>query len=57
MFFPMVAEAAPRIDQNQPERVANEGEDVQFVCNASGEPAPYFLWSMNGEIISTKNAR
>ena len=50
-------ESAPTMDDDGFEKVAQEGEVVQFVCNASGEPAPFFLWSKNREIISTKNSR
>jgi len=57
LVFCAVAESAPTIEETGSELVALEGAVVQFLCNASGEPAPFFLWSKNGVIIPTRNSR
>ena len=49
-------ETAPDIDDGF-EVAVDEGQDLQFVCNATGNPDPFFLWFRNGAVLQVLDSR
>jgi len=35
----------------------DEGQTLQFVCNATGSPEPFFLWFRNGAVLRVLDSR
>jgi len=49
-------EMAPRIIDGY-DIAVDEGRDVQFICNATGNPEPLFLWYRNGAALQVSDSR
>jgi len=39
------------LDSGGFELTADEGSNLQFICNASGNPDPFFLWYKNNAVL------
>jgi len=50
-------DTAPSIVKEGYEVTVDEGQDLQFICNATGNPHPFFLWFRNGATLQVLDAR
>jgi len=48
-------ETAPSLVEEGYAVTVDEGHDLQFICNATGNPKPFFLWFRNGAVLRVDN--
>ena len=48
---------APSLIDEGYEITVDEGQDLQFICNATGSPNPFFLWFRNGAALQVFDNR
>ena len=56
LFIQMLFLVSPKIIRELTDLLANETNDIQFVCQAIGVPVPYIRWYFNGVMVNMSDS-